>query len=447
MARFLAVFILAFGGSCIAESRSEPPNIVLIVADYMGATDIGPYGATDIRTPSLDTLAAQGVRFTNYYAAAPICGPSRAAMMSGQYPARIGFENNLGEGNEGLDNSIATLPALLKARGYRTGLFGKWHLGHNAETDPIAHGFDEFLGYHNWSIHHYTHRNDSGEEALTRQRDVVERDGYLTEIITDESIGFIERQREEPFFAFISYNATLPPFLGPDLPESQWGAPFDNRHAKREDYVAMVEAMDIGIGRLLTAIEDNGLAENTLVIFTYDHNGRHLARNAPFSGGFATVNEGGIRVPLIMRWPGRVEGNTLEEHAAIGMDITATALAAGGIALEPLDLDGRDLLKESDRDTERSFFWRIQLGDFGQAAVRSGKWKLLVHRFVTFSRPSVYLYDLEQDPGESRDLYHAKQALADDMYRQLLAWEHWMAHGAVSYESRSSTRPAASLPR
>jgi arylsulfatase A-like enzyme len=423
MTRFLAVFILAFGASCIAEAQPERPNIVLIVTDYMGATDIGPYGATDIQTPSLDSLAAQGVRFTNYYAAAPICGPSRAAMMSGQYPARIGFENNIGEGNDGLDASIATLPALLKAQGYRTGLFGKWHLGHSATTDPIAHGFDEFIGYHNWSIHHYTHRNDSGEEALTKQRDVVERDGYLTEIITDESIRFMERQRDHPFFAFVSYNATLPPFLGPDLPESQWDAPFDNSHATREDYVAMVEALDAGIGKLLAAIDDLDLAENTLVIFTYDHNGRHLARNAPFSGGFATVNEGGIRVPLIMRWPTRLGANALEDRSAIGMDITATALAAGGIAPEPLGLDGRDLLEDSEGDAERSFFWRIQLGDFGQAAVRRGKWKLLVHRFVTFSRPSVYLYDLEQDPGESSDLYHARQALAEDMYRELLAWE------------------------
>jgi len=428
----LAVIVMALSASCFANTKSEHPNIVLIVTDYMGATDIGPYGATDVKTPSLDALAVQGVRFTNYYAAAPICGPSRAAMMTGQYPARIDFEDNIGEHNDGLDVSIATLPSLLKKQGYKTGLFGKWHLGDSVKSDPIAHSFDQFLGFHNWSIHHYTHRSHSDEEALTYQREIVERDGYLTDIITDESIRFIQKERDHPFFAFVSYSATLPPFLGPDLPENQWDAPFNVGHATRQDYIDMVEGVDAGIGKLMDAIEDLGQEEDTLVFFTYDHNGRHLARNAPYSGGFATVNEGGIRVPLIIRWPGRFKSGGAVDRPAIGMDIAATALAAGGVATESLDLDGQDLFQSLDNNSERSFFWRIQLGDFGQAAVRRGKWKLLVHRFVTFSKPSVYLYDLESDPGESSDLFHAQQALADELYRELIEWERSMA------ESRSN---------
>ena len=292
MKSFVAVLVALYGASCLADAPAETPNVVLIVADYMGASDIGAYGATDIATPSLDTLAAQGVRFTNYYAAAAICGPSRAAMLTGQYPARIGFEDNIGHGS-GLSARLPTLPALLRQRGYKNGLFGKWHLGQSEETDPLAHGFDEFLGFHDWSINSYTHRNDNGEESLTHNRSIVEWDGYLTDILTDESIRFMEENRDDPFFLFVSYNTALPPYLGPDLPPDRWDVGFDIGTTTRDDYIAMVEAMDAGIGRLLDALNDLDLAENTLVIFTYDHNGRHLARNHPFSGGFATLNEGG----------------------------------------------------------------------------------------------------------------------------------------------------------
>jgi arylsulfatase A-like enzyme len=409
--------------SGLAGASNDKPNIVLIVADHMGASDIGPYGATDIATPSLDTLAAQGIRFTNYYAAAPICGPSRAAMLTGQYPARIDFEDNIGQGSR-LSAKRSTLPSLLKRRGYQNGIFGKWHLGHTDETDPLAHGFDEFLGYHEWSVNHYTHRNDEGKEALTLKRSVVERDGYLTDIITDESIRFMEQHRDAPFFLYVAYNAALLPYLGPNLPADRWDVGFGLGTATRKDYISMVEAMDAGIGRLLDALDDLGLADNTLVFFTYDHNGRHLVRNDPFSGGFATLNEGGIRVPLIVRWPARLSADERVDKPAIGMDIAATALSAAGVASLSLNLDGRDLLQDGAHDNQdRFFFWRLKLGDFGQAAVRHDNWKLLVHRYVTFSKPTVYLYDLASDPGESKDLYHQQQALADRLHRELIEWE------------------------
>lgn len=422
MNSLVAVVIALCGASCLADTPTETPNIVLIVADHMGASDIGVYGATDIATPSLDSLAAQGARYTNHYAAAPICGPSRAAMMVGKYPARIGFEDNIGH-DGGLSASIPTLPALLKLRGYTNGLFGKWHLGGSEETDPLAHGFDEFLGYHDWSVNYYTHRNDSGEESLTHNRSIVERDGYLTDILTDESIRFMEENRDDPFFLYVSHNTALPPYLGPDLPPDQWDAEFNLGTATREDYISMVEAMDTGIGRMMTALNDLGLAENTLVIFTYDHNGRHLVRNDPFSGGFAMLNEGGIRVPLIMRWPGELPvGETLHKPA-IGMDISATILNAAGVELQSLNLDGHDLVRDRTSDEQRTFFWRTTLGDFGQAAVRRDNWKLLVHRFSIFSKPTVYLYDLKTDPGESKDLYHQRQELADSLHRELIEWE------------------------
>ena len=419
---FVVVFAALYCTSCMAESLADTPNVVLIVADYMGASDIGPYGATDISTPSLDELASQGVRYTDFYASAPICGPSRAALMTGRYPAKIGFERNIHEGTS-LNVRLPTLPSLLKQQGYTNGHFGKWHLGHSEQSDPLAHGFDEFLGYHFWSINHYTHINDSGEEALTDNRDVVEREGYLTEIVTDESIRFMQENRDNPFFIYLSYNTALPPYMGPDLPPERWASGFEDGAETRENYISMVEAMDAGIGRILDQLDDLNLTENTLVIFTYDHNGRHVVRNAPYSGGFAMLNEGGIRVPLIMRWPNNFQNGVKLRLPAINMDITATILNAAGVGLGPLGLDGLDLLDESNSEEVRSFFWRIKLGDFGQAAVRRNNWKLLVHRFATFSRPTIYLYDLESDPGESNDLYYQNKEIADRLYRDLMEWE------------------------
>ena len=363
---FTTVILCLYCTSCMAETPVEKPNVVLIVADYMGASDIGPYGATDISTPSLDKLASQGVLYTDSYAAAPICGPSRAAIMTGRYPANIGFERNIHRGT-GLDARLPTLPSLLRQQGYANGYFGKWHLGYFEQVDPLAHGFEEFFGYHSWSINHYTHRNDSGIEALTHNRSIVERQGYLTEILTDESIRFLKENRDSPFFLYVSYNTALPPYLGPDLPPERWTTGFDDGTATREDYIPMVEAMDAGIGRILETIDDLNLTKETLVIFTYDHNGRHVVRNAPYSGGFATLNEGGIRVPLIMRWPGNFPNGKKLRRPAINMDITATILEAGGVESKSLNLDGVSLLNERMPDDERTFFWRIKLGDSGQA--------------------------------------------------------------------------------
>ena len=198
----------------------------------MGASDIGAYGATDIATPSLDTLAAQGARFTNYYAAAPICGPSRAAMLTGKYPARIGFEDNIGYGSS-LSARLPTLPSLLKQRGYKNGYFGKWHLGQSEETILSRAVSTSFSATTHWSVNYYTHRNDSGEESLTHNRRIVERDGYLTDILTDESIRFMEDNHDDPFFLYVAYNTALPPYLGPDLPPDRWDVGFDVGTASR----------------------------------------------------------------------------------------------------------------------------------------------------------------------------------------------------------------------
>ena len=335
---FVAAVALSLVTACDAIAQeSVRPNIVFIVADYMGYSDIGPYGATDIRTPSLNTLAEDGIRFSSYYSASPVCGPSRAALLSGFYPARVGMESNIAPDNVGLSSSDGTLVRELKAASYRTAMVGKWHLGRGPGFSPLSHGFDKFFGFHSWTLGYHDHLTPSGDPGLYRGDELVSEDGYLTEIFTTEATRFIEESAAEPFFLYLAYNVALPPYQRPDLPESQWSNGWDVNEAKREDYVAMVEAMDEGIGRVLSKLDELNLTESTLVIFTYDHGGEHLARSDPLFHGFGTLWEGGIRVPLLIKWPGEITEGLEIDRPTIAMDLTATMLAAAGRDIDSLN--------------------------------------------------------------------------------------------------------------
>lgn len=406
--------------------RDGRPNVVLIVADYMGYSDIGPYGATDIRTPSLDGLAADGVRFSDYYAAAPICGPSRAALMSGYYPARVGLESNISSADEGLSSKHNTLVRELDAAGYTTGLVGKWHLGSGPDFSPAAHGFDSFFGFHAWTLGYHNHLTSGGEPGLYRGDEVVDEPGYLTDLFTDEATAFIETNAERPFFLYLAYNTGLPPYQGPDLPESEWDTGWDVNEAGRDDLVAMIEAMDRGIGRVLDALRDQGLEENTLVLFTYDHGGRHLVRSDPLFHGFATLWEGGIRVPLIVRWPQRFGGDTTFEEPAIAMDVTATILDAAGRGAAIPQLDGVSLLpalEHPEGGSERTFCWRIGSPRARQKAVRRGRWKYVVDGGTQF------LFDLDADIGERHNSFAEHPEIVRELRDALAEWERSVATG------------------
>ena len=411
----------------VAQETGRLPNVVLIVADYMGYADVGPYGATDIRTPAIDTLAAEGLRFTDYYAAAPVCGPSRAALLSGYYPARVGFEGNvLGDATAGLPSRHATLVRELEAAGYVTGLAGKWHLGSGPAFGPLAHGFDTFLGFHTWTLGYHDHRTPSGEPGLYRGAARVDEPGYLTELLTREATRFIDANAGAPFFFYLAYNTALPPYQGPDLPASEWDTGWDVNQAAREDYVAMVEAMDEGIGQVLDALRRLGIDENTLVVFTYDHGGRHLARSAPLFHGFATLWEGGIRVPLLLRWPARLPGGATVSQPAIAMDLTATILDAAGREQASRRLDGASLMRVVENPaavSERTFFWRTRTFTGLQKAVRRGRWKYLIDGGTQM------LFNLDADVGERRDAFGEHPAVVRQLRAALAEWERAMAAG------------------
>lgn len=416
------VLLLSISAVGYAADTDDRPNIVLIISDYMGYHDTEPYGASDVRTPSLSRLASEGVTMTNFYAAAPVCGPARAALYTGQYPARIGFEKNIRTQADGLSSAIPSLPRWLKDAGYRTALFGKWHLGHATDYSPNAHGFDEFVGHHAWTISYYNHKTANGDPGLYENDRIVERKGYLTDLLSDEAIRFINGNRDRPFFLTLAYNAALPPYQPPGLAESDWDSGWDVGTATREDYVKMVERMDHGVGRVLDTLDTLDLESNTLVIYLYDHGGRHLVNSEPLFHGFANLWEGGIRIPAILRLPDVIPTNQRSDMPGIAMDLTATVLGAAGIDVAATSLDGVDLipfLRKEQPPPDRQFFWRADFYDFGkQNAIREGNWKYLEHGNTQF------LFDLGADISERENLFYQHPAIVNRLREDL---ETWMA--------------------
>jgi len=421
MARFVfATFCLAMSAVSYTADEPKRPNIVLIISDYMGYNDTEPYGATDVRTPSISRLASEGMTMTDFYAAAPVCGPARAALFTGQYPARTGFEKNIRTQEDGLTSSIPSLPRWLKEAGYRTALLGKWHLGRTPDFIPNAHGFDEFLGHHEWTVGYYNHKTEQGTPGLYENDRIVEREGYLTDLLSDEAVNFIDRNRDRPFFLTLSYNAALPPYQPPGMPESEWDTGWDVNEATRDDYVRMVERMDDGIGRVLDTLDKHDLDSNTLVIYMYDHGGRHLVNSGPLFHGFANLWEGGIRIPAIMRLPDIIPAGKRSSIPGIAMDLTATILSVAGIDDPATSLDGVNLipyLRNEETPPTRQFFWRADFYDFGkQKAIREGQWKYVEDGNTQF------LFDMNVDVGERRNLFYQQPEVVNRLRGDLASW-------------------------
>jgi arylsulfatase A-like enzyme len=411
-------------------AASARPNIVLIITDDMGWADLGSYGATDIRTPNIDALAAAGARFTDFYANGVLCTPTRAGLISGRYQQRYSVEVALSSaaaaGDAGLKASPYSLPALLRTNGYRTALVGKWHLGYTPVHSPNAHGFDYFFGLKSGYHDFYTHHGRDGKPDLWENEQPIQRTGYMTDLITAQSIAFIREHATQPFFIDVAYNAPHWPYQPPDRPTPARDSashlmPSDSATSTRADYVAMVERMDQGVGEILRTLDSLGIAHNTLVIFTNDNGGEWLANNAPLFHRKWTVWEGGIRVPTIVRWPGRIAPGLVTDQVGITMDLTATVLAASGTSVPTAArLEGVNLLPVLEGrapEMTRTLFWRTTAGGQNQKAVRRGDWKLVVdgtHEFV---------FNVRTDLGERRDVAGHRQDVARELRALLNAWE------------------------
>lgn len=404
-----------------AAAAGRRPNIVLIVADDLGYGDLGCQGGQDVATPNIDRLAAEGVRMTDFYATHPSCGPSRAGLLSGRYQHRFGFENNPGLAQHdspavGLPRDHGgTIAERLKAQGYATAAVGKWHTGYTAENLPTARGFDRFYGFIGGAMA-YTADAPNGAKDLLRNTAPAPMPAHTTEAFTDEAVGFIRESGQRPFFLYAAFNAVHAPL--------QSTAPYLARVAptadpRRRTYLAMLAALDDAVGRIVSAVDQAGVGRETLIVFTSDNGGptwQTTSANGPFNGVKGTMFEGGVRVPAIFRWTGRLPAGRTTGAVGMGFDITATALAAARAPLTP-DLDGVDLmpvLVGRAKPPERTLYWRM----IPQGAMRSGDWKVL------FAEDRWWLFNLKDDPGERHDLAAARP----EVLKRLQAdWNRWSA--------------------
>jgi arylsulfatase A-like enzyme len=426
LASLLALVLAAC--SAFGQDAKPPrkPNILLILVDDLGYADLGCYGSKDIRTPNIDRLAKDGVRLTDNYAAAAVCTPTRASLITGRYPQRSGFDwvIDYTEKDRGLAVSDASLPKLLKKNGYATGLFGKWHLGYKPQFGPNAHGFDTFFGFLAADLDYYSHRDALGDPGLYEDTKLVQEKGYLTDLITERSLAFLKKHADGPFFLEAAYNAPHYPFQPPGNPDDVRNPrTYGPRTGRRADYVKMVEHLDTGVGKLLAEVDRLGLAKDTLVIFVNDNGGERLSDNGPLLGTKFTLCEGGIRVPCIVRQPGVIPAGTASAQPVITMDLTASILAAAGVPAptDPVP-DGEDvmpILAGKKPPKERTFFWRLRLpGEtLGQKAARRGKWKYVLDRGTEL------LFDLEADPGERRSLARQHPETVKELREAVTAWE------------------------
>ena len=423
----------ALAASGLAQPAPRPPNVLFILADDLGYGDLSCYGRPDYQTPMLDRLAAQGVKFTSNYAAAPVCTPTRCGYVTGRYPQRlaVGLEEPLrltSPPDVGLPLEHPTVASLLKANGYRTALIGKWHLGWKPEFGPNRHGVDEFFGVLSGAADYFTHvASDApgGGAADARGPDLwqdltpVERTGYLTDVLSEKAAEVISRRHDKPFFVSLHYTAPHSPWEGPadrmmDHTTHGQGPMIEGGSLKI--FAEMMKSLDAGIGRVLDSLSSAGLERDTLVIFTSDNGGERYSYNWPFSGYKMSLNEGGIRVPAIARWPAVIPAGRISDQAAITMDWTATILAVANAAPDPsFPLDGENLMPVCTGQRspyDRAMFWRIRSAD----AARVGSWK-----YLKDSRGE-HLYDLANDPGEKADLRTRRADRLEEVRRQYQAW-------------------------
>ena len=421
----------ALPASLAAQARR--PNILLILADDLGWADLGAQGGREIPTPNIDSIARNGVRFTNAYVSCPVCSPTRAGLMTGRYQQRFGHEFNPGpaqsaQDNFGLPLTETTLAQRLKTLGYSTGLVGKWHLGYRPEYHPMRRGFDEFFGFLG-GAHPYL--GGRREDTILRGTGPAGETGYLTEAFAREAVSFLDRQsKDRPFFLYFAPNAVHAPM---QTTEKYLGR-FPGLEGNRRTHAGMLSALDDAVGRVLARVPDD-----TLIFFTSDNGGPTrvtTSRNDPLRGFKGQVWEGGIRVPFFVQWRGRVPAGKVSDQPVIALDVHPTAVAAaGGSIPKEAALDGVDLLpyaagKAAGRP-HAAMYWR-----FGpQRAIRKGDWKL-----VWEPGDPPHLFNLAQDVAESKDLASSEAAKVKELEADYDAWNRQLAEPRWQVQQMTKAR-------
>jgi arylsulfatase A-like enzyme len=429
-----ATVVVAAVASVLGLGRLPPvaagparPNILLILADDLGYGDLGSWGAIDLRTPHLDRLVASGMRLDNFYANSPVCSPTRASLLTGRYPELVGVPGVIRTHPEDSWGHLAPdatlLPELLGRAGYHTALVGKWHLGLAASNRPGDRGLDSFRGFLGDMMDDYYDHLRHGINYMRRDEEVIDPEGHATDLFSEWASGYLRTRvgARAPFFLYLAYNAPHTPIQ----PPAEWLDRVRQRQPelseRRARLVALIEQMDAGIGTVLATLEEAGLADDTLVVFTSDNGGQldAGANNGPLRDGKQSMYEGGLKVPFGAVWPGRIAPGRRSDRLALTMDLFPTLCDAADVAIEHT-IDGRSLLptllgREQPREDRDLFFHRREGNPRYQgltvSAIRRGDWKLL--RNSPFA--PLELYNLEEDPREEQDL----AATEEEMFRDL----------------------------
>ena len=424
-----------------AQPSSRPPNVLVILADDLGYGDLSCYGAPDIRTPNIDALARDGMRFTRFYANSPVCSPTRAALLTGCSPDIVGVPGVIRTHHNNswgyLHPSAVLLPQLLKTRGYHSCLVGKWHLGLESPNTPTERGFDSFHGFLGDMMDDYFEHRRHGNNYMRKDREEINPPGHATDLFSNWAVDYLKERRDSSFFLYLAFNAPHAPIQPTTESLSRVTTRDPGMRPERAKIAALIEHMDDGIGRVIRALKENGQYENTLIVFTSDNGGelRSGGSVGPLRGNKQNVYEGGIRVPAIFVWPGRVQKGSRSDLVAQCSDLLpsiceATGARSGtvdGVSILPT------LLGRPQDLSKRVLFWVRREGGapyFGQDyyAVRRGPWKLLHN---TPFEP-LALYNLDEDPQEQHDRIKEQPQIAKELTTALAA--HIQRAGLVPWQ-------------
>ena len=427
--------------SSCSSGRSDirEPNVIIILTDDQGSVDVNAYGATDLTTPCMDRLAAEGVRFTRFYSGSAVCSPSRACILTGMTPHSAGVPGNVSSipGNKGMPVTKVTIAEILKAEGYATAHIGKWHLGYSEETMPLYQGFDYSFGHMGGCIDNYSHFfywNGPNRHDLWENGKEIFREGeFFPDLMYEKAEEFITENKNKPFFLYYAINVPHYPLQ----PTEQWRKHYENLEMPRRDYAAFLSNADENIGKLTMLLDDLELRDKTLIIFLSDHGHSYEARTfggggnaGPFRGGKTSLFEGGIRVPAIISWPGRIPVGQVRKQICHSSDLLPTIASFCGIDNIPVDVEGMDisdLITDNDTIGERTLHWKLG----SQWAVMKNNWKLIGLPVdpsgkipLDKENDRLFLANLDEDSTESKNLAGEYPKILEQMIGEFLEWDH-----------------------
>lgn len=414
--------LTAFTATAAAAGK---PNFIVIVADDLGYGDLSCYGSDSIRTPRLDRMAEEGVRFTDFHSNGTLCSPTRAALMTGQYQQRSGVNGviNAKSGRkQGMSLASTTLPEVLKKADYRTGLVGKWHLGYALKFNPRNRGFDEFVGWTSGNVDYFSHIDQGGYEDWWRDRQKTPEEGYATNLITDHSVRFLQQNKDHPFFLMVAHGAPHYPYQTPDGKafrrpgDKRAQVPGQSEAEKQRAYTQMVEHLDRSVGTLIDTVEQLGIDDNTLIVFLSD-NGPipNIGSTGGLRGAKKSVYEGGHRVPGVARWPGKIAPHTVSDELVVGMDLFPTLARLAGIEVSGTDgVDLAPVLFEKRPLASRTVYWK-----YSRQALRKGEWKLVDDELYNLADDPAETHEVADQPERKRELQKIMSAYNADIDKQV----------------------------